>query len=71
MHVTEDGKRSVINYAVLGNAPGSPKNQRERIIWAIRQSLSGSRVAASDKIAVVVRSSALEIQLTFPDAILG
>ncbi|KAH0840224.1 hypothetical protein J3R83DRAFT_1228 [Lanmaoa asiatica] len=54
LYVTEEGNRSVISYTALGLAPDIAKENRGRTIWVIRQSLSGSSVAASEKIVVVV-----------------
>ncbi|KAI9574315.1 hypothetical protein HD554DRAFT_22811 [Boletus coccyginus] len=54
LHITEDGNKSVISYALLRHGSGLPKEHRGRTIWVIRQSLSGSRVATCEKTAVVV-----------------
>ncbi|KAF8559460.1 hypothetical protein OG21DRAFT_737554 [Imleria badia] len=54
LYVTEDGNRSVISYTLLKHSPGIPKVHLERIIWVIRQNISGSTVVASEKTAVTV-----------------
>ncbi|KAG6373762.1 hypothetical protein JVT61DRAFT_5904 [Boletus reticuloceps] len=54
LYVTENGNKSVISYALIGLAPGYPKESRGRTIWVIRQNISGSTALASEKTAVLV-----------------
>lgn len=65
LYVTEDGNRSVISYTVVRHFPGASKEHRGRTIWVIRQSISGSVVTASEKTAVLVRSSYPRDAMTF------
>ena len=70
LYKTEDGNKSVISYALIARAPGLAPHLRGHTIWVIRQSISSTTVAESEKTALPVRSFCPRDSMTFADIIL-